>query len=348
MKTKLKHFYTASDFSLDEINNLIDLAIDLKIGRIKKTISGKSLAMLFFNPSLRTRVSFIVAMQKLGGYVIDLPIKEGSYTFEFEKGAVMDGKTIEHVKDGVAVLSGYCDAIAIRASDLITSAKESVKVASWEELKKDKVIKSFMEYSQVPIINMESNVYHPCQGLGDAMTIKEKLGSPKGKKYVLTWVNHPKALPMATPNSEILSACDLGMNVVVAHPKGWELGKHIIENMKKRSHKAGGTLSFTNDMNDGLKDAHIVCAKSWGALKFYGNWEKEQKIRKNLKHWIVDKEKMAKTNNAYFMHCLPVRRNVEVTDEVIDGKNSIVINQAENRLWVQMAILYKLLGESNL
>lgn len=343
MNLKGKHFYNTADFSLIEINYLIDLAISMKKNKvIDKSLAGKSLAMLFFNPSLRTRLSFFMAMEKLGGLTIDLSTK-GSYTFEFQEGSMMNKDTIEHVKDAAHVLSKYCDAIAIRSSDLITSNSESVQVSSWDKLKQDTVLKSFMKYSQVPVINMESNVYHPCQGLGDAVTIKEKLGNPKKKKYVLTWVYHPKALPMATPNSQILSACDLGMNVIVTHPKGWELDKEILKVMEQRAKNAGGNFKVINSQNEAFKEANVICAKSWGALKFYGNWEKEKKIREQHKNWIVDKEKMAKTNNAIFMHCLPVRRNVEVTDEVIDSKNSVVIDEAENRMWAQMAVIKSLL-----
>jgi len=343
MKT-VKHFYNLADYSLEEVHQFINLAFEYKKGLVKKHLNDKTLAMLFFNPSLRTKVSFIVAMQKLGGLAIDLPVKEGGcYTFEFKEGTVMDKDSIEHVKEAAKVLSRYCDAIAIRASNLITNNQNSVKVDSWEVSKKDETITSFMKHAAVPVINMESNVYHPCQGLGDAVTIKEKLGNPKGKKCVLTWVYHPKALPMATPNSEILSACDLGMDTVVVHPPGWELDPDIIRLMEKRAKESQGSLSFANSIKDGLKGADVVCAKSWGALKYYGHWDKEKEIRDNLKNWIVDGQKMSLTDNALFMHCLPVRRNVEVTDEVIDGKNSIVIDQAENRMWAQMAVLSTLL-----
>ncbi|PIP62343.1 acetylornithine carbamoyltransferase [Candidatus Roizmanbacteria bacterium CG22_combo_CG10-13_8_21_14_all_35_9] len=342
MNLKGKHFYNTADFSQKEINYLIDLALKMKKVQFKKSLSGKSLAMLFFNPSLRTRLSFMMAMEKLGGVGLDFPIKEG-YTFEFKEGTIMNQKTIEHVKDAAKVISKYSDAIAIRSSDLITSNSESVQVSSWDKLKQDTVLKSFMKYSQVPVINMESNVYHPCQGLGDAMTIKEKLGNPKKKKYVLTWVYHPKALPMATPNSQLLSACDLGMNVVVVHPKGWELDKGILKVMEQKAKKAGGNFQVSHSQKEAFKEADVICVKSWGALKFYGNWEKEKKIREQHKDWIVTQEKMVKTNNAIFMHCLPVRRNVEVTDEVIDSKNSVVIDEAENRMWAQMAILRSLI-----
>jgi N-acetylornithine carbamoyltransferase len=342
MKLKGKHFYNTADFSQKEINYLIDLALKMKKGQFKKSFPNKSLAMLFFNPSLRTRLSFTIAMQKLGGLAVDFPIK-GGYTFEYSIGKVMDKDTIEHVKDAAKVISRYCNLIAVRSSELITSGSESVKVSSWSELKKDKTIKSFMKYADVPVINMESNVYHPCQGLGDAITIKEELGKTKKKKYVMTWVYHPKALPMATPNSQILSACDLGMDVTVAHPKGWELDSEILKTMDQRAKNSGGNFQISNSQNEACKEASVVCAKSWGALKYYGNWEEEKKIREQHKDWIVNKEKMNMTNKAIFMHCLPVRRNVEVTDEVIDSKNSVVINEAENRMWAQMAIIKSLL-----
>ncbi len=346
MNIKGKHFYNTADFTRKEIMHLINLAITMKREKYKKILLGKALAMLFFNPSLRTRMSFTMAMEKLGGLAMDSPVSGGkSYSFEFQEGVVMDKATIEHVKDAAKVISRYCNAIAIRSSELVTSAAESVKVPSWKELKKDTVLRAFMKYSDVPIINMESNVYHPCQGLGDAMTIKEKLGNTKGKKYAHVWSYHPKALPMSTSNSQILGACDLGMDVVIAYPKGWELDSEILEIMKKRAKESGGNLKTANSLKEVYENADIVCTKSWGALKYYGNWEEEKKIREKNKNWIVDKEKMSKTNNAYFMNCLPVRRNVEVTDEVIDGKNSIVIDEAENRMWAQMAILTSLLSK---
>ncbi|MDP1722046.1 MAG: N-acetylornithine carbamoyltransferase [Candidatus Gottesmanbacteria bacterium] len=345
MNKHIKHFYSALDYSSSEIQYLVNLALKMKSGSVKKSLAGKTLGMLFFNPSLRTRVSFAVAMLKLGGCAIDLPIKE-SYTFEYGNGIVMDKSTIEHVKDAAGVLSRYCDALAIRSSDLITTSSDSVEVSSWEMLKKDTVIKKFMEYATVPVINMESNVYHPCQGLGDALTIKEKLGNPKGKKYVLTWAYHPKALPMATPNSQILAACDLGMDVVIANPPGWELEPSIINAMALRAKQSGGSLAFSDSMNEAIKGSDVVCAKSWGALKCYGNWSEEKKLRDQLKHWIVTKEKMSLTHHALFMHCLPVRRNVEATEEVLDSKNSVILDEAENRMWAQMAILETVLGET--
>lgn len=343
---KIKHFYTTLDYTQKELLGLISLALTLKKGKISSLLSGKNLALLFFNPSLRTRVSFASAMYKLGGTVFDLAARDALFAMEFGEKAVMNHSTIEHVKEGAAVLSRYIDALAVRASDLVTSESQSVTVPSWVEVKKDTVVNSFMKYATVPVINMESNVWHPCQGLGDMMTIIEKLTKPKRKKFVLMWAYHPKALPMATPNSQILAACDLGMDVVVAHPAGWELDRDIFQKMSQRAGEAGGSLSSTNSLVQGLQDARIVCVKSWGALQYYSHWEKEKPLREQHKDWILDQKNLEVTKKALVMHCLPVRRNVEIADEVLDGPHSIVLDEAENRMWVQMAILLALVEKS--
>jgi N-acetylornithine carbamoyltransferase len=255
----------------------------------------------------------------------------------------MDGSTIEHVKEVAPVLSRYCDAIAIRCSELVTKSAESAKVGDWETAKQDIVLNSFAKYATVPVINMESNVYHPCQGLADAVTLKEKFGQTQGKKYVLTWAYHPKALPMATPNSQMLAACDLGMDVVIAYPQGWDLDPEILAIADQRAKQSGGSFAIANDMEAALADADVVCAKSWGALKYYGHWDEEKQLRAQHKDWIVSQEKLQHTRNALVMHCLPVRRNIEISDDVLDSPSSIVIDEAENRMWAQMAILASLL-----
>src|SRR5215469_8827446 len=238
-----RNFLNTADLPQEEIISLINLALSLKQGQINKTLTGKTLATLFFNPSVRTRVSFASAMFKLGGQALDIN-SEGAWAFEYRDGIVMDGSTAEHVKEVAPVLSRYCDAIAIRCSELVTKSAESAKVGDWHTARQDIVLNSFAKYATVPVINMESNVYHPCQGLGDAVTIKERLGYTQGKKYVLTWAYHPKALPMATPNSQMLAACDLGMDVVVVHPEGWDLDPEILTTAKQRAHQSGGSLSI--------------------------------------------------------------------------------------------------------
>ena len=340
------NFLNTADLPQSEILRLVGLALDLKYGRVNKSLAGKTLATLFFNPSVRTRVSFASAMAKLGGQAIEIS-GDNAWSFEYEDDVVMDGSTIEHVKDVAQVLSRYCDALAIRCSELVTKSASSAQVGSWASANQDTVINSFARYATVPVINMESNLYHPCQGLGDATTITEQLGTTHGKKYVMTWAYHPKALPMATPNSQILAACDLGMHVVIAHPHGWELDPDILASAQSRAQQSGGSLAISYDQQAAVEDAHIVCAKSWGALQYYGQWEKEKQLRADLKHWIVDQELMQRTANGKFMHCLPVRRNVEVTDAVLDSPASVVIDEAENRMWAQMALLTTLLETNN-
>ncbi|HTI14958.1 MAG TPA: N-acetylornithine carbamoyltransferase [Dictyobacter sp.] len=337
-----RDFLNTADLTLQEISDLIQLALDLKHGKVRKSLAGKTLATLFFNPSVRTRVSFATAMFKLGGQALEIN-SDNVWSFEYQENAIMDGTTIEHVKDVAPVLSRYCDALALRCSELVTKSSTSAQTSGWAESKQDIVLNSFAKYATVPIINMESNLYHPCQGLGDAVTMTEHLGNPKGKKYVLTWAYHPKALPMATPNSQMLAACDLGMEVVVAHPQGWELDPEILAVAKQRAEQGGGSFAISHNQDEAMTEAHIVCAKSWGALQYYGNWDEEKKLRANLQDWIVNKKNMQLTDNGKFMHCLPVRRNVEVTDEVLDSSSSIVIDEAENRLWAQMAVLATLL-----
>jgi N-acetylornithine carbamoyltransferase len=340
------NFLNTADLPQPEILRLVDLALDLKSGRIKKSLAGKTLATLFFNPSVRTRISFASAMAKLGGQAIEIS-SDNAWSFEYEDNVVMDGSTIEHVKDVAPVLSRYCDALAIRCSELVTKSSTSAQVGSWAMAKADTIINSFAKYATVPVINMESNLYHPCQGLGDATTIKEHLGETHHKKYVMTWVYHPKALPMATPNSQLLAACDLGMDVVIAHPHGWELDPTILSTAQARAQQSGGSLSISYNQQEAVEGAHIVCAKSWGALSYYGQWDEEKSLRSGLKHWIVDEKLMQNSANGKFMHCLPVRRNVEVTDAVLDGPTSIVIDEAENRMWAQMALLSTLLDTNS-
>ncbi len=339
-----KHFINTADFSLQQIHALVDLALEIKRGKVAPQLPGKILATVFFNPSVRTRMSFAAAMLKLGGQAMDLAPGSGAWTFEFQDGVIMDGATVEHVKEAAPVLSRYCDALAIRSSELVTTSAKSVDVGAWEVSKKDTVVRGFAKYATVPVINMESNVFHPCQGLGDALTLKETLGNPQRRKYVLTWAYHPKALPMATPHSQMLAACDMGMDVVVAHPEGWALDPGVMAVAVERAAAAGGSLSVSHDQEEAFEGAHVVCAKSWGALAYYGAWEAEKQLRDGLKHWIVDRDKMARTDDAVFMHCLPVRRNIVVTDAVLDSSASIVVQQAENRMWAQMAMLAAILS----
>lgn len=330
----MENFISVSDYSYGEIDELLNLAEMLKKGEIKDNLQGKSLILLFFNPSLRTRASFELAMMELGGNVVTLNAGSDTWKIEIEEGAVMDGTAAEHIKDAARVLGRYSHAIGIRAFP---------RGESWEEDKKDPVIDAFIKNAGVPIINMESSLYHPNQALADILTVKETYGKTKNIPITITWAYHPNPLPMAVPNSILLASTLMGMDVSLVHPEGYELDNDIVAKAKDLSEKSGGSLKITNDIDEGFKDSLVVYAKSWGSLKFYGNEDEERNYRKKFKNWIVDENKMNLTKDAIFLHCLPVRRNVIVTDAVIDGPNSKVYDEAENRLHVQKAVLLKLL-----
>jgi N-acetylornithine carbamoyltransferase len=246
----------------------------------------------------------------------------------------MDGDKTEHIAEFVRVLERYCVAIGVRSF---------AALKDWKEERTDPVLGAFAKYASVPIINLESAMHHPCQAMADMMTIQEKLGTGR-KRVVLTWAWHPKPLPMAVPNSFALASAQMGHDVVIAHPDGYQLDEQLVENMRTIASAEGGSLEVVHDVDKAFAGAEVVYAKSWGSKQFYGNSEQDIVNRWQYRSkWIVDEAKMNRTNDAIFMHCLPVRRNVIVTDGVIDSSSSVVIDEAENRLHVQKAVLAKLL-----
>jgi N-acetylornithine carbamoyltransferase len=331
-----QHFLCTGDYSRDELDHLIDSALQFKLEHIhSEPLAGQSVALVFFNPSLRTRASMQVGIYELGGNAVVLEPGGTSWTLEHREGAVMDGNKTEHVAEFVRVLGRYCTAIGVRTF---------AELNNWEEERTDPVLNAFARYADVPIVNLESAMHHPCQSMADMMTIREQLG-PEPKRVVLTWAWHPKALPMAVPNSFALAAAQMGHQLVIAHPKGYELDDELLEAIQVQAARAGGRLEVSNDPDAAFEGAEVVYAKSWGAKQFYGAPEKDIAYRAEYRDkWIVDEPKMARTKGAIFMHCLPVRRNVIVTDAVIDSAQSVVIDEAENRLHMQKAILTKVMS----
>ena len=329
------HLLSTGHSSEAELNQLIEFAQRFKSGRDKsKPLAGKSVALVFFNPSLRTRASMQVGIYELGGNAVVLEPGGTSWTLEHREGVVMDSDKTEHVAEFVRVLGRYCVAIGVRTF---------AALRNWEEERADPVLNAFAKYSDVPIINLESAMHHPCQAVADMMTIREKLGAGR-RKVLLTWAWHPKPLPMAVPNSFALAAAQMGHDLVVAHPRGYELDDELMESIKAQAAGAGGSVKISNDVDGAFENVDVVYAKSWGSRNFYGAPEKDVAERAQYRgQWIVDEAKMARTNSAIFMHCLPVRRNVIVTDGVIDSTSSAVVDEAENRLDVQKAILAQLL-----
>ena len=277
-----------------------------------------------------------VGVFELGGHAVVLEPGGTSWTLEHREGVVMDADKTEHVAEFVRVLGRYCLAICVRTF---------AKLQDWEEERLDPVLNAFARYAEVPIINLESAMHHPCQALADMMTIREKLGSGR-KKVLLTWAWHPKPLPMAVPNSFALAAAQMGHELVIACPPGFDLDKQLLDEAKGFASQAGGSLQISHDIQSSFEGTEVVYAKSWGASQFYGMTERDVAERSQYRReWIVDEKKMAHTNNGIFMHCLPVRRNVIVADAVIDSPASVVIDEAENRLHVQKAVLKNLLSQ---
>ncbi len=332
----VRHFITTQDFSRAELDALLDQAAAFKREKFGSQLAGKSIALLFFNPSMRTRTSFELGTYQLGGHAIVLAPGKDAWPIEFELGAVMDGEAEEHVAEVARVLSRYVDLIGVRAFP---------KFRDWSEDRKDTVIRAFARYATVPVINMET-ITHPCQELAHVMALREHLGELRGRKYVLTWTYHPKPLNTAVANSALLIATRYGMDVTLLCPTPeYLLDEGYMQAARKNAQQNGGSLSVSHDIEDAYRGAHVVYAKSWGALPYFGRWEAEKPIREAHRHFIIDEQKMALTDDAVFSHCLPLRRNVKATDAVMDSPRCIAIDEAENRLHVQKAIMTALVTQ---
>lgn len=331
-----RDFISTGDFSRSELSDILDLAIQYKRQGHGRPLAGKTIILIFFNPSLRTRTSMDIAVHQLGGHSVVLDVGKGTWTLEYRDGVVMDGNKTEHIKEAARVLSQYADALAVRSFPAMISYAED---------REDPVIRSFQRESTVPVINLESSMFHPLQAMADVMTIREKFGLVDQRKVVLTWAYHPKPLPMAVPNSFALAAAQFGMNLTIACPPEYDLDPDLITLLRRHGEANGSHVEIVHDQREACRGAEIVYAKSWGSRHFYGRLDEEIALRQNYRHWMVTEELMNLTDHGYFMHCLPVRRNVVVTDGVLDSDRSIVVEQAANRLHVQKAILTMLLGQ---
>src|SRR5262245_33982182 len=274
------HFLNTIDFSREQLERLFESAVKFKRGEDRsQPLAGKSVALVFFNPSLRTRASMQVGIYELGGNPVVLEPGGTSWTLEHREGVVMNADKTEHVAEFVRVLERYCAGIGVRTF---------ASLKNWQEERTDPVLNAFAKYASVPIINLESAMHHPCQSLADMLTIREQLG-PSRKRVVLTWAWHPKPLPMAVPNSFALAAAQMGHDLVIAHPPGYDLDEELI-----------GTLgaTVTNDIDAAFAGADVIYAKSWGSKQFYGNTDQDIATRAQYRSkWIVDEEKMSRTNS---------------------------------------------------
>jgi N-succinyl-L-ornithine transcarbamylase len=312
----MKHFITLAD--LPDFHQTLDLAMELKNQPTKWDAmgKGKTLGLLFFNPSLRTRLSTQKAAQNLGLPTMVMNFSQESWALEFEDGTKMSGLRSEHVKEAAAVVSQYCDMVAIRAfASLSDKEKDEAEI----------VLRSFAKYASVPIINMESATAHPLQALADAITIKEFQPAHK-PKVVLSWAPHPKALPHAVGNSFTKMMKHMDADFIIAHPEGYALNPKITEG-----------ITCTTDQEKAMEGADFVYIKNWCSYEQYGQ------ILRTDDEWMITPEKMQRTNDGKFMHCLPIRRNIVAADGVLDSPNALVIQQSQNRIFSAQSVLKQLL-----
>ena len=328
----MKHFLNTQDWSRAELDAALAQAAAFKRHPAGDQLKGKSIALVFFNPSLRTRTSFEIGAFQLGGHAVVLQPGKDAWPIEFELGTVMDGEAEEHIAEVAKVLSRYVDLIAVRAFP---------KFQDWSVDRQDRVLKGFAKYSTVPVINLET-ITHPCQELAHILALQEHFGTTdlRGRKYVLTWTYHPKPLNTAVANSALTIATRMGMDVTLLCPTPeYLLDERYMGWAEANVAESGGSLQVSHDPAAAYAGADVVYAKSWGALPYFGRWEQEKPIREAHRHFMVDSEKMAVTNHGVFSHCLPLRRNVKATDAVMDSPACIAIEEAENRLHVQKAVM---------
>jgi N-acetylornithine carbamoyltransferase len=334
----VKHFTHIADLGVAGVASVLDEALAWKQRSPGAHLAGKLLGMVFFNPSLRTRASFEAAMVRGGGAAIVLDVGNGVWKLEDRSGAVMDGDRPEHIKEAIPVLGRYADALAVRTFGALQDDDADAA---------DPVLNAFRKLAGVPVISMESAREHPCQGLADMLTARENFGATRGLPVTLTWAPHIKPLPKAVPHSFLLTAAAAGCEVRVAHPPGFELHPGVVAEAEAYAREAGGSVSYTHDRKAALAGSRVVYAKAWGpSIARVPAAEASARILQH-KDWILDGAAMAAAaEDAAFLHCLPVRRNVEVADAVLDSAVSRVIDEAENRFHVQRVLLHRLLNQN--
>ncbi|NQY11894.1 MAG: N-acetylornithine carbamoyltransferase [Flavobacteriales bacterium] len=300
-----------------DLNALVQEILEIKKNphANKHLGENKTMGMIFLNPSLRTRLSTQKAAENLGMKVISLNMNDG-WQLEMEDGTVMNDDKAEHVKEAAAVIGSYCDIIGIRSFANLNNRDDDYR---------EEILNKFITHSGVPIVSLESGTLHPLQSLADLVTIEEFKTKPR-PKVVMTWAPHPKALPQAVPNSFAQWMCKADVDFVITNPEGYDLDPQFTEG-----------ADVIHDQELALSGADFVYSKNWSSFSDYG------RVLTTPRNWMIDERKMAVTGDAKFMHCLPVRRNVVVADEVIDGPNSIVIQQAANREFATQAVIKRML-----
>ncbi|MBL6721589.1 MAG: N-acetylornithine carbamoyltransferase [Planctomycetes bacterium] len=333
-----RHFLRLQDLDTREVDDVLDLAGRLRQGVRGADLQGRTVGLLFFRGSLRTRSSFEVALHQLGGHALNLNAASDFWSLEERTGVVMDGEAPEHIRDAAEALSCYVDALAIRPAP-------AGRV--WERDRLDTGIHAWAQHSKVPVINMESALWHPLQALADLMTLRDALGGDlRGRRLAITWTRSPAPGSPAGVNSMLLAALRAGMEVSLAHPRGFDLDSAVLDEARGEAQRSGVEFQQVDSMDTAVEGSHVVYARSWWPLSSYGNPTLTASRLARETGWCVDERTLALGEDARLMHPMPVRRNLEVTDEVLDGPRSLIIQQAGNRLHTQKGLLSLLLRPS--
>lgn len=317
----MKKFTSVSD--VKNLQDIIKKALQIKESPLSETEKGKgkTIGLVFLNSSLRTRLSSQIAAQNLGLNVLTLNAAQEAWNLEFADGAVMNGDTVEHIKDAIEVLNQYCDIIAVRCFAGMKSKEDDVN---------ESILSQFEQHAKVPVISLESATRHPLQSLADCITITENWKKERKPKVVLTWAPHIKPIAHAVGNSFAEWMQEMDVELVIANPEGYDLDKNFTKDVK-----------VIHNQDEALKDADFIYVKNWSS---FDDYVAMPEVKEN---WMLTNEKLENTNQAKVMHCLPVRRNVELSDEVMDGESSIIYQQAKNRIFSAQAVFSEILDELN-
>ncbi|MDX1734271.1 MAG: N-acetylornithine carbamoyltransferase [Halioglobus sp.] len=332
----MKHFNDLAQFQREEIDGLLELARSLDTRPEPEALRGKVLSLLFLSRSLRTLASFQSAMSRLGGGVFVISPEMSIHSIESRAGIVMDGAAAEHIHEAVPVIASYSDVIGIRA------------FAERRDLQHDLEDRTFAELAalaDIPYINMESAINHPCQSLADWKTMDDLRVPSSGGRFVLSWTWHPQPMPLAVPAASVHMAALRGMDVTVLRPEGYALPASVMDKARSAAAASGGSVRESEDVAEAMEGAHVIYANSWSSSQHYGDKLAEEDLKADYRHWCVDDGWFEGADDACrFMHCLPVRREVTVRESVLDGPRSAVIQEARNRMLVQMAVLHRMLA----
>ncbi|MCB0826937.1 MAG: N-acetylornithine carbamoyltransferase [Armatimonadetes bacterium] len=322
----MRHFLKPSDLNAEERISVLNRARELKALTTPPTEQNLRVGGLYFNPSLRTRISWEQACWRLGASCQTINAGADSWKMEMNPHAVMDQDKQENIVEAAGVLGRYFHLLGVRSFP---------GTESWDVERTEPTLSAMCQYAGVPIVSLEGAMHHPCQSLADELTIREHFGNPEGLPVALVWAWHPNPLPMAVPQSFALQTALAGCDLRIVRPDGYDLDPEVMDEIRA----TGSKVTVTNDRAEGLKGVKVAYVKSWGSMPLWGQTDAEREFRSGLRDWQFDRNTWNLTDEAKVMHCLPVRRNVVLSGEMLESEHSLVFDEAENRLWAQAALI---------